>query len=97
MGKEYLTEEELILIVIQALAKARKMKSGVRKDLKGNDAPPKVHIAIHGKGKDKGSIVHSDEDAWESGKQYALDKAEASLKHSSNEASALSKACRCNI
>jgi len=83
--KEYLTEDELILIVLQALAKARRLKSKIRKNSEEKETTPKIHIAIHGRGKELGALVHSDEDAWEIGKKDALKKASVALKHSSNE------------
>jgi uncharacterized protein GlcG (DUF336 family) len=90
--KLYLTEDELILIVLQALSKARKVKSQVRKGVDGKDTTPKIHLSIHGRGKETGTVVHSDEDAWEAGKEASLTKASTALKFSSNENAMSSRA-----
>ena len=90
-AKIYLTEDELILILAQGLVKARKLKSGVRKDSYEKDTHPKIHIAIQGKGKKDPVIIHSDEDAWETGKELAKGKAKTSLHHSSSENAMTSK------
>ena len=85
LKKVYLTEDDLILVLVQALVKARKVKSGVRKDSSQKDTSPKIHVAIHGQGKSEPVLVHSDEDAWASGAELAKGKAKTSLHHSSNE------------
>ena len=82
----YLTEDDLILLVIKALVKARKTESQLNPSEK-----PKIHIAISGKGKNYAAIVHSDDQTDLIGKKKAQDRALTSLKHSTNQTSVPSR------
>jgi uncharacterized protein GlcG (DUF336 family) len=77
----YLTEDELILILIQALVKARKLRSGLAE----NDRP-KIHVAIQGVRRQKEPVVvYSDEDAKEEMRKLSQLKSSVSVKHSSDD------------
>jgi uncharacterized protein GlcG (DUF336 family) len=77
----YLTEDELILILVQALVKARKLRSGLAE----NDRP-KIHVAIQGVRRQREPVVvYSDEDAKEEMRKLSQLKSSVSVKHSSDK------------
>lgn len=77
----HLTEEELILILVQALVQARKLKSGL-----ASDERPKIHVALQGSFRKKEPVVvYSDEGASDEHKRLAQLKSSVSVKHSKND------------
>ena len=79
----FLTEDDLILILLRALVQARKLESDLEVENKKDetDRKPKIHIAIAGKGKNYAAVVHSDNVSDVLGKRKAQERALASLKH----------------
>ena len=76
----YLTEDELILVLVAALLKARKLKSGIREN-----SSARVHVAIQGVGRQREPVVvHSDEEASEDSKKIAQLRASIAEKHSTD-------------
>ena len=76
----YLTEDELILVLVKALLKARELQSKVRPN-----SSARVHVAIQGAGKSSQPVVvHSDEEADSDMKEIAQLRASIAEKHSSN-------------
>ena len=75
----YLTEEELILILVQALVQARKMSS------RHHSGSPKIHVSIQGARRKKAPVVvYSHSGASEEAKQISQLKASIAEKHSSD-------------
>ena len=76
----YLTEDELILVLVKALLKARELRSKVRPN-----SSARIHVAIQGVGKTtQPVVVHSDEEADPTMKEIAQLRASISEKYSSN-------------
>lgn len=79
----YLTEDELILVLVQALVKARKLRSGLP-DATENDRP-QIHVAIQGVRRQKEPVVvYSDEQAADEHKLLSQLKSSVAVKHSSD-------------
>ena len=78
----YLTEDELILVLVQALVKARKLRSG----LPGRqEEHPKIHVALQGVRRAKEPVVvHSDEGASSEAKETSKLRASLAEKHSTD-------------
>ena len=76
----YLTEDELILVLVTALLKARKLRSKIRPN-----SSARVHVAVQGVGrKEEPVLVHSDEEASSDLKKIAQLRASIAQKHSSD-------------
>ena len=76
----YLTEDELILVLVKALLKARELRSKVRPN-----SSARIHVAIQGVGKTtEPVVVHSDEEASSDLMKIAQLRASVAQKHSSN-------------
>ena len=76
----FLTEDELILILMQALVKARKLKSGVP-----GKKSPQIHVAVIGKGKKEAVVIHSDEDSDKSAAELAKHRSHMALGFSNDD------------
>ena len=80
----YLTEDELILVLVQALVKARKLRSGLA-GASENDRP-QIHVAIQGVRRQKEPVVvYSDEQARDEHKLLSQLKSSVAVKHSSDD------------
>ena len=76
----WLSEDNLILILVQALVKARKLKSGIS----GNDKP-NIHVAMQGPRRVKEPVVvYSDTNAHLGTKHVSQLRSSVAVKHSSN-------------
>jgi hypothetical protein len=74
----YLTEDDLLLIVLKALVKARKLQNKL-------DESSKIHIAIAGRGKNYAAIVHTDDKNDNRGRTNVQNRALSALNYSSDE------------
>ena len=78
----YLSEDELILILVLSLVKARKLKSG----LLGNLDHPKIHVALQGPRRVKEPVVvYSDDGSDLKVKHVSQLRSSLAVKHSSND------------
>jgi uncharacterized protein GlcG (DUF336 family) len=83
--KEFLTDDDLNLIIKQGLSKARRVKSIFRRNNQNQPTHVRMRFSIITRGAEKATLVHSMPDAWDGSIDISMRKAYTAVSFSSDQ------------